>query len=234
MSATRGAHNAQLAFKRASSTKNFVPPVERPGHLNGVCGNLRARKPNYIYDDLTRTPTRLLDTALSGILPQILTANRLPKPDTKYLPAGYHLIHFPPPTTPGLLLPDGTDTLHFPGEPWVRRMWAGGSIEFKSDWRRECLNYARREQLHCREKIQDVTVKGSSGNEKIFVRIERTVGPSVSDQITDYGSQPLAIVEKRDLVFMHAKTPTEAKEDVARESRTIKRMSKSSALRTYQ
>lgn len=201
--------------------------LSKPLNGSGSCERLKARHPNFIYDRLRHdksSPYRLLETTLAKYLPdsvnrtlprQLLTASWK-------LPAGYHLIFFPPPTTH--LLKDGTDNMHFPGKPWVRRMWAGGSIEFKTDDRRKYISPKHNQayKVRCREKITNAVVKGSVDNQKVWVDIRRDIGPTHSDRGPSL-TELAAIIETRNLVFMPAKTPEQAIDDISKPIRTIKR-----------
>jgi hydroxyacyl-ACP dehydratase HTD2-like protein with hotdog domain len=126
---------------------------------------------------------------------------------------------------PSELLPDACDDLHYPGEPFVRRMWAGGHVEFPKV-NADLLAIAPRQnrQVACKEIIRDVKIKGRDGEEKIFVSIERPVLPIEDSHLSE--SEELRrvspIFEHRDLVFMRAKTPEEVKADLARPSRILK------------
>ncbi|TGO26814.1 hypothetical protein BPAE_0052g00020 [Botrytis paeoniae] len=150
---------------------------------------LTSRKPNIIYDYLSPTPSHLLNISLADFLPptchpanfkvQDLTLPYTTTPghecsDAALLPQSHHLVYFSPQISHSALLPDGTDPLQSPGPPFVRRMWAGGSLVF---------NTTSGEQLRlgnmraaCIERIVDVSVKGREGDEKVFVNIERRVG----------------------------------------------------------
>ncbi|OBT67310.1 hypothetical protein VE03_02766 [Pseudogymnoascus sp. 23342-1-I1] len=196
-----------------------------------VCQRLKSRSPNFTYHNLNHGrsgPYRLLETALSNHLPDSVnqTLPQQSRISSCQLPAGYHLVFFPPPTT--RLLPDGTDDIHFPGKPWVRRMWAGGSIQFKTDDRRKALTcrYQQDDLMRCREEINDAVLKGSKGNKKIWVDIRRAIGSTrlLNKNPADNAAvlEQAAIVERRDLVFMPAKTLEEAIDDVAKPTRTIK------------
>ncbi|KAL2866321.1 uncharacterized protein BJX67DRAFT_382122 [Aspergillus lucknowensis] len=150
------------------------------------------------------------------------------------LPPGHHLVYFPPQVTLSQLLPDGTDTLHTPGTPFNRRLWAGGGVRFLST-NKLILDGGR---AACIEGIRDVIVKGHPGEEKIIVKIERRIGAvldeneaesDIRDRIwsgEDGGVHP-SIIESRDLVFMRDKTPSQLELDKAKfsqVSRTIKRV----------
>jgi hydroxyacyl-ACP dehydratase HTD2-like protein with hotdog domain len=132
------------------------------------------------------------------------------------------------------LLPDGTDPDQSPGEPWVRRMWAGGKMEFRP-WgssTREGGEGVRwvtgGEGVVCREAIKDVQVKGKEGEEKIFVSIERRVGglrqrKSVvsglgGEEVRGLmeGQENVGVVERRDLVFLRERDGPGVKADAAK------------------
>lgn len=200
---------------------------------------MRARKIRPIFDDLTPQYSFRLDTALADFLPdtsapQILAApaKRLP------LPIPHHLLYFEPSKPPSDLLPDGTNPDQSPGEPFVRRMWAGGSVYYNS----ENPLYMDNSRGVCVEGIRDVAVKGQPGDEKVFVGIERRLATLTSDELkslskcsqgtakiaeleenirarlwmptdTDFG--PASVIERRNIVFMRDRSGEEAKSAVA-------------------
>jgi len=98
-----------------------------------------------------------------------------------YLPQGHHLVYFPTRVPQSQLLEDGTDVLQFPGTPFVRRLWAGGSLTFNTELNSlfHSLPVSRKQNVRhnicssCIEKIRNVRVKGPSQQEKIIVDIER-------------------------------------------------------------
>jgi len=133
-----------------------------------------------MYDYLTPTSSHLLDVTLADFLPptspNLQTPTVLPTTDNaKPLPPTHHLIYFPPATPPSTLLPDGTDPLQSPGRPFVRRMWAGGRMLFS----RVALTLAGHRHV-CMEGVRDVQIRGEPGSEKIFVDIERRIGPAAA------------------------------------------------------
>ncbi|KAF1829680.1 hypothetical protein BDW02DRAFT_573746 [Decorospora gaudefroyi] len=90
------------------------------------------------------------------------------------VPAGHHLVYFnaAPPTQ--ALLPDGTDVSHSPGGPWVRRMWAGGSLQLKpGQYFDPAVGYVINTHMTSVERIKDVQLRGDADNAKIFVTVER-------------------------------------------------------------
>lgn len=140
------------------------------------------------------------------------------------LPQGHHLIYFSPQVPSSKLLPDGTDPLQSPGDPFVRRMWAGGTLAFNNYIGDQPELDNRR--AYCREHIPKVIVKGPEGDEKVFVNIERQIGYADTpnaDGRSQITSSP-SIIEMRNIVFMREKSAAEVREDVARARRIVKRM----------
>ncbi|KAJ9197061.1 hypothetical protein DTO164E3_2204 [Paecilomyces variotii] len=191
---------------------------------------LTTRRLPLIYDYLSPQPSHLLNLSLVGYVPELAPETSLGDAggilplisSPSRMAVGHHLVYFPPQVTLSQLLPDGTDVLHTPGEPFNRRMWAGGRVRFPQqggpllDGRRAV----------CIEGIRDVKVKGLDGQEKIFVSIERRVA-TVGEQETeeeirsrvwqaseeDFGDAE--IIERRDLVFLREKTPEQLQNDKA-------------------
>jgi hypothetical protein len=218
---------------------------------------LTSRRANTIYDYLSPTPSHLLNISLADFLPESCYPPGFPMEELKLphlrvddgtcrsnaLPQGHHLVYFSPQVPSSKLLPDGTDPLQSPGEPFVRRMWAGGRLLFDNHLSDQPQLNNRR--AYCREHIPDISIKGSEGDEKVFVNIERRIGycGATSENERPFGSSaprssatnvsPMdaevdfspAIIETRNLVFMREKSVTTIKEDVARPGKTLKRMS---------
>jgi hypothetical protein len=252
----RAAKPVSLAriFRRNSSTDALSEYVlaNLEAHLRKELSN---RPPVLIGDVLSPTHSHLLDLSLQNSIPEecyphhfkvALQNLQNPEPIPKLtrpslLPQGHHLVYFPPLIPTFKLLRDGTDTLHSPGHPWVRRMWAGGSLEF-NDANLFQLRLRNQEAL-CEERISDVVVKGTEGDEKIFVTIERIVShPSTiasRERVQEYLKERMAkdseymgeksLVEKRTLVFMRKKTREEALEDATKPGKVVKRMQTNSS-----
>lgn len=153
------------------------------------------------------------------------------------MPVGHHLVYFPPQLPLSQLLPDGTDTLHTPGPPFNRRLWAGGSVRFGSLG--PLLDGSR---AVCIETIRRVIPKGVEGEEKVMVRIERRVGTVDEDEdeeatrrriFRDVEDEPgqADVIENRELVFMREKTPEQLHHDQEHfgQDRSVKRGHFSSA-----
>lgn len=185
---------------------------------------LISRRLPLLYDNPTPLPSYLLTRTLADFLPPSVT----PVPDIPpnigptVLPPAHHLIYFPPFTPLSSLLPDGTDPNQSPGDPFVRRMWAGGRIAFGPNNNPGLPSNGR--SSVCLESIRDVKIKGLEGEEKVFVEIERRIC-SVS-AINNYRNPgkirnalhredaadpgPCAVVESRTLVFMRERSPAVA------------------------
>ncbi|KAL5051239.1 hypothetical protein BDW71DRAFT_172606 [Aspergillus fruticulosus] len=205
-----------------------------PGRLHH---ELTCRQLPLFFDYLQPQPSHLLDITLADLFPKLdpsfQTQTTLPTiASPSYLPPAHHLVYFPPQVTLSQLLADGTDTLHAPGAPFNRRLWAGGRVRLAVN-NRLLLNGGR---AVCIEGIRDVIVKGPPGAEKIVVKIERQIGivqeeeteQEIRARIWSDGEDMKAdasIVENRDLVFMRDKTADQLDEDKAKfsqASRTIK------------
>ena len=163
-----------------------------------------------IYDYLSPQPSCLLDLTLKDFLASgTFPAHRPPATLGQPLPHGHHLVYFATPTTASELLPDGTDTLHSPGEPFSQRLWAGGRVIFPN--RKIPLFDGQKAILQ--ERIANVHVTGAGESEKVFVGIDRRIVPLENEgneawkgafqQSPGPEDTELAFVaERRDLCFM--------------------------------
>ncbi|KAI4624878.1 uncharacterized protein J4E87_005359 [Alternaria ethzedia] len=113
-----------------------------------------------------------LSQTISGFLPEEWCY--APGVRSRMVPFGHHLIWFNPAVRTTELLPDGTDASQSPGGSWVRRMWAGGSIQVRPD------EYYDRNRgfrvdfpMSGTEHIKHVRLHGEGDTAKIFVTIER-------------------------------------------------------------
>ncbi|CRG88550.1 Derlin-1 [Talaromyces islandicus] len=174
---------------------------------------LTARRLPLAYDYLSPQASHLLQLSLFEHLPRETGKvaaeseeglRRLPSVrEQRHLPPGHHLVYFPPQVTLSELLRDGTDVLHAPGEPFHRRLWAGGNVVFP----RSGSLILNGQRAVCVENISSVNVKGREGEEKIFVTIERrfsTVaeGEDESQLRSRLENNPSVLTETRDLVFL--------------------------------
>jgi hydroxyacyl-ACP dehydratase HTD2-like protein with hotdog domain len=185
------------------------------------------------YLDVT-TDNKLIDT-LSTFLPQEWCHR--PKKNKGIIPLGHHLVWFNTSMPADQLLPDGTDPLQSPGEPWVRRMWAGGHLDLRPDVYYDTeKGFAVDTDVVCAERIQDVQLRGQGDAAKIFVTIQRryarndTLYANLARLRAEYGRRAkqaspqwhfreqllneeewgdAVLKEERNLVFLKEKTSTE-------------------------
>lgn len=187
-----------------------------------------SRKLPILYDDLTTRNAHNLNVSLASFLPKDWLSpdayeGPLPLSNYKYhLAPAWHLVYFNPALPASRLLPDGTDPNQSPGEPFVRRMWAGGQVRFNPEKDASGSRIALKldgNRYACVEGIRNVTIKGKPGSEKIFVGIERRFGPAGSDgeeairsrlwSTDEEEFKEAVVIERRNIVFMRERTPEE-------------------------
>lgn len=213
----------QNAFTNADSS---IPTSEYANHLTPIprsaaeCSNIEElrdfvkadllSRPTLEHSDyLTPTSTNLLSNTIASLIPPEPSRSSL----QRYLPEGYHLVYFPTAIPTNDLLLDGTDALHYPGPPFERRLWAGGSLAIDEGARNELMLTG--EPAFCQESVVDVNVKGTWGNEKVIVEIERKYGLSKyrshytlnnkDYEIENDERKQWPVVERRKLVFLREK-----------------------------
>lgn len=187
-----------------------------------------------VYVLETRQQTNIAHTLCTDIAPR--APRTLQVKDFKaFLPIPHHLLYFEPTKPQSALLHDGTNPDQSPGDPFVRRMWAGGTVHYNTS--NPLIMNGKRGV--CVEGIRDVTIKGKEGSEKIFVGIERRLAyldtPEIlklaktsltdenaisdieesirarlwMDKDTDFG--PCSVLERRNIVFMRQTPPPDTK-----------------------
>jgi hydroxyacyl-ACP dehydratase HTD2-like protein with hotdog domain len=156
---------------------------------------LSQRPPYVTFDQLAVANSRLLDLTLADFLHPAIQSKASKSElrgirDTEgLLPQGHHLVYFPTLVGDTALLPDGTDQLQWPGLPFTRRLWAGGSIQFNKSASERALKFyngdehvplprKRGTEAVSVETIKDVEMKGLPGQEKVYVQIEKRMGYS--------------------------------------------------------
>jgi hypothetical protein len=238
--------SALSIFKRTASSSSSSQT------LSSLQNELITRLLPLSYDYLTPQPSHLLNLSLpdppppgkySGLLHNNGSEQRR-LPSIKhpgYIPPGHHLVYFPPQVTLSELLPDGTDILHTPGQPFNRRLWAGGKISFPQSSGGGGLLLDGQRAV-CVERIENVDIKGPEGDEKILVTIDRRFASvdededdlrtrtRVSDNSTD------VLIEKRTLVFMRDCNAEESKAQqtvMDRRSRIVKCTYNSNFMKIY-
>lgn len=233
--------NASLIIKRTASSS--------PAPINAslIRHELTTRLLPLSYDYLTPQPSHLLNLSLPELLQSGKHGEQSENNDrgrsklpsvTQHIrmPSGHHLVYFPPQVTLPELLPDGTDILHTPGEPFNRRLWAGGKISFPrlgTDAGNLLLNGQR---AVCVENIDNVNVQGSEGDEKILVTIDRRFTPvhehedetQIRARVASNDSEVL--VERRTLFFMRDLDPEQQLESDKKKHRLVKGMPVSNLL----
>ncbi|KAF5684960.1 mesaconyl-C4 hydratase [Fusarium circinatum] len=170
------------AFHRAYTTKAS----------SSIASSLKAHPPKIIADYLTPMPSHLLTTTIDDLLYPLPTESKISSPP-RALPQGHHLVYFPIQLPPSRLIPDGADPDHSPGPPYTRRVWAGGEVIFRGDG----MKLDARPAI-CQETIEDVTLRGKEGEEKVFVDVWRKYGTGHEVE----GRTEWDIEERRTLVFM--------------------------------
>lgn len=205
---------------RRSYSASNEPPID----FEAIKAEMLGRPPQLTWTIVSPTNSTLLSIALADFLPKSchartyqLGATSVEKVNGRSsLPPGHHFVYFPLQKTASQLGADGTDPFHSPGGPFVRRMWASGSLEYTGDFRLDFV------PALCSEHIEAVTVKGSEGQEKIFVDVVREYkkkslykGPGGTK------SMPLSrmILERRTLVFMRGLSPEQVRENLAKAER---------------
>ncbi|EMD67662.1 hypothetical protein COCSADRAFT_158029 [Bipolaris sorokiniana ND90Pr] len=130
------------------------------------------RGATHLPEHLTTPPEYKLSQTLTGFLPREFC--HPPGRRNLIIPFGHHLIWFNPSLPTHDLLPDGTDASQSPGGPWVRRMWAGGSMQAKPDvYFDKFRGFAVDTPMAGVEHIKHVRLHGQGDTAKIFVTIER-------------------------------------------------------------
>ncbi len=126
-----------------------------------------------LYDPCTCLHSYLLLRTLEDFLPPLLESPPYLHHSGRLrmaMPFAHHLVYFPPALPLPSLHPDGTDPLHSPGQPFTRRMWAGGEINYSQ------LHLSQNQgPAFCQERITDLNIRGREGEEKAYVRIERHI-----------------------------------------------------------
>lgn len=178
----------------ANDTQDPAPAssqdIDLDEYMKSAAETIASRKPRISIDNMSTTPSYLLNLALAdhlpascqpdlfaarhskhgayGMLPTSLTDSRPPP-----LPEGHHLVYFPLQVSSNGLMADGTDKDHYPGWPFVRRMWAGGSVNFISHQNRQL--YLDNNLAFCIETLGKPVLKRGvvPGEEMVFIDVKR-------------------------------------------------------------
>lgn len=162
------------------------------GSAKASIAALSARSPWKKLDYVSPTQSQMLKTTISHLFEQ--KPVQFAAGDA--VPPGFHLAYFNPCDPEPTLAADGYSEQQAPGEPFVNRMWLGGTVEFHKG-----RQLSMGESSVCSETLVSAREPGSSANgDKLLVTIQR-------DMRND--STPLeepAITEKRTLIYMKAET----------------------------
>lgn len=173
---------------------------------------------NYQENVNAETDEKLAHT-LSTFLPAEWVRRR--RPEGSILPLGHSLVWFNTSMPVDQLLPDGTDPLQSPGQPWTRRMWAGGSMELNANkYLRPDRGFNTGSYMRCAERIEDVQLRGQGDTAKIFVTLRRRFArhsplgraathPDPEQQLDMEGWGDTLLKEERNLVFLKDRTAAE-------------------------
>nr|POF06888.1 mesaconyl-c(4)-coa hydratase [Quercus suber] len=235
---------ARVGRRQWATTSSYVNRTLQPSarrcnsSFSQLEQEMKQRKIQPIFDDLSPQQSYRLDVALSDFLPDTNPPTLLPLPGQQ-LPIPHHMIYFEPTKRANQMLADGTNPDQSPGEPFVRRMWAGGRVLYNHS-NPLVLDAGRGV---CAEFIRSVTTKGKEGEEKLFVSIERRLAKVSAeeldglasatqdetaretlehrvrqrlwrDQEEDFG--PCSVVETRNIVFMRARSKEQAAAEIAK------------------
>lgn len=200
----------------ASNTASY------PEWFQKVRDDLLSRRPRYHPEELDPTHYDQFNTTFNGFEPS--TAVRRGTSKVR-VPLAELLTRFNVRVQSAELLDDGTDPFHFPGEPWIRRMWAGGAVKINPGRRLGAkagtvTPFKLKETVACLERIKDVRLQGTGDEEKIYVTVERCFALDSASNVEagralpadhskrvrldrDWSESP--VTEERNLVFMRAK-----------------------------
>lgn len=169
--ASRSPVTRQLC-RRAPARCYAVDSTDEPEWFQALRARMLGREATHMYELITAGPQSRLSNTLLGFLPAEWCR---PLPTTRpVIPPGQHLLWFNSALPTQELLPDGTDASQSPGDPWVRRMWAGGSVTLRSnDYYDRKYGFILNTAMAGTERIKDVRLRGEGDTAKIFVTIER-------------------------------------------------------------
>lgn len=220
---------AHGTVRRRRGVRCYVSQApDGPAWFQQVRAELLSRSHVYRYDNPNDHDRSQLARTLAGFVPvtqEVRTAART----RRTLLTALCLTRFNATEPSAALLPDGTDALHWPGEPWVRRMWAGGAVQIRPVAEGKVPRLKLGNQVACVERIKDVRLQGEDDAARIFVTVERRfastsrltesahgqpgapgAGAHFLQQVRDGVEWGDALFkEERHLVFLKAKTDAE-------------------------
>lgn len=142
------------------------------------------------------------------------------------------MAYFEPVLAPHEKMPDGTSEAHWPGGPFVRRMWAGGSVTFHEPSYSRLAILDGKTEMVCIERVRsdqdsDVSVQMNEGDPeggggKVFVELEREyhLGGINNSEKEKTKRVMMMMEEKRILVFMRGRKTRVG--DDAKQAKSVK------------
>lgn len=197
-----------------------------PEWFQKVRDDFLGRRPRYHPEELDVSHYDHFHTTLNGFEPSTYVRRGTSK---AHVPLAELLTRFNVRVKSAELLDDGTDPFHFPGKPWIHRMWAGGSVRVRPGRKLgaragSVTPFRLRETVACLERIQDVRLQGTGDEAKIYVTIERSFALSPYSDVESESALPAddfkrvrvdpdwsnaPVTETRTLVFKKAKASAE-------------------------
>lgn len=178
--------------------KSFIRPlIKSPARITIRSHHLYSRTYPLIHEFISPQPSYLLNLTLSPHLQTPPPPAQLPL--SGELPPGHHMVYFPPQLPEPELLADGSDASQSPGSEWVRRMWAGGSVQFHPTNKMKLMDHGV-----LQERALDVQTRGTPGSkdERMFVYFERSMWTGKEPlKPSDLIEGEASVVETRCLVF---------------------------------
>ncbi|KAF2115132.1 hypothetical protein BDV96DRAFT_600264 [Lophiotrema nucula] len=204
--------------------RRYADDAQQPAWFDKLREEMLYRKLPESTESIGEQENMMLSSSLQQHLPQSYFEphTAVNKPGVgRLLPLGWHQIHFFNVPRRKQTLPDGSDTLHNPGPPFTRRMWAGGSLHVDvGQYYSPDRGLRNGETVVCGERISDVQLRGKENEEKLFVTIERKFanrklfGKAWRGELRAMmdparAKNEAALVETRTLVFMRDESDEE-------------------------
>lgn len=170
--ATRALWQRRSVRRYASNTTNESEWFER------LRAEMLSREPVHYSERLDYLHNDQFRNTIQDYLPHTYTDD-----GKKRVPVSNVLARFNIRKPESKLLIDGTDTQYSPGEPWSRRLWAGGAVRL-NPYRKFMYStpFRQMQTIICVERIKDVRLQGAGVDARILVTIERSYSAPVSSQ----------------------------------------------------
>ncbi|KAK4196715.1 hypothetical protein QBC40DRAFT_257746 [Triangularia verruculosa] len=171
------------------------PPLNIETYLCSAYIKFNSQLPKLLPAILKPDKTDQLTVALTSTNPSLCQSHDEYE-ENDPLPQGYHMVYFEPPSSSYEAMGDGTDPYHFPGKPFERRMWTGGSVTFTPAYRSHML-LSEKTKAECIETVNPKATK-FKGGDMVFVEINRDYYVASPQEET----KTKVLSETRNLVFL--------------------------------